>query len=77
MDSRRQGLPTHEDKSAKNLPEGQEPQSCPQFRLSREFFDKICPTTSDPQGKDIINIKSKIEKYVHKGQNLSRVHEFA
>ena len=24
-----------------------------------------------------MNIKSKIEKYVHKAKNLSRVHEFA
>ena len=24
-----------------------------------------------------MNIKSKMEKYVHKGQNLSRVHKFA
>ena len=77
MDSTRQRLPTHEDQSAKNLPEGQEPQSCPRVRLPGEFFDKICPSTSDKQGKDIMNIKSKVKKYVHKAKKLSRAHEFA
>ena len=53
------------------------PQLCPRFRLSRDFFDKIWPSTSNLQGKDIMNMKSKIKKYVHKCQNLSCVHEFA
>ena len=64
-------------KSAKIHQKAKKPQLCPQFGLLEEFFDKIWLATSDLQGKDTMNIKSKMEKYVHKGQNLSRVHKFA
>ena len=64
-------------KVQKSHQKAKKPQSCPQFRLSGEFFDKIWLATSEVQGKGIKNIKSKMKKYMHKGQNLNRVHDFA